>query len=116
MIFNLSTNQPKDMQVHTGLARIRSDPRNKTLLFVLTEDDDEDEEEDEAAEEKPAGEAASAVESTLEGAKVLNNETWLLHPPLSQETAIVCPKAIQTLSPDKQPATFNFTRDACCQQ
>ena len=83
------------MQVHTGIARIRSDPRNKTLL--LTEDDDEDEEEDEAAEEKPAGEAASAVESTLEGAKVLNNETWLLHPPLSQETAIVCSKAIQTL-------------------
>lgn len=66
-------------------------------MFVLTEDDDEDDDEEEAAEGKPAGEAASAVESTIEGAKVLNNETWLLHPPLSQERAVVCPKAIQTL-------------------
>lgn len=42
---------------------------NWSLIVWAAEDDDEDDEE-EVFEEKPKGEAASAVESTVEGAKV----------------------------------------------
>lgn len=81
-------------------------------MFVLTEDDDEDDDEEEAAEGKPAGEAASAVESTLEGAKVLIDKTWLLHLPLSQESANCLPEG-NTDTVTRQ-ATCNFQLHQGC--